>query len=112
MVKKVDEKYLKTRAKVGEYLSAIIMYEMVRGCNFFKVAGFLIETSGILIETHFEISDRAVITKKMFPLLKKLEKYLDKEYAYLPDDLRIAQQIREDFERSKPMIEEIMGDKL
>lgn len=99
--------YAQVKAKIGEYLSAIIMYEMVRGCNLLEVSSFLTDLSSILVETYMN-SDEEVLVKRMGILLTKLDTYVEREYAFLPDDLKIANQIREDFERSKPMIEELM----
>lgn len=99
--------YVQVKAKIGEYLSAIIMYEMVRGCNFLEVSSFLTDLSSILVETYMK-SDEEVLVKRMEILIGKLDTYVEREYAFLPDDLKIAKQIREDFERSKPMIEELM----
>lgn len=99
--------YAQVRGKIGEYLSAIIMYEMVRGCNLLEVSSFLTDLSSILVETHMK-SDEKILAKRMGLLINKLDRYIEREYAFLPDDLKIANQIREDFERSKPMIEEMM----
>lgn len=99
--------YTQVKAKIGEYLSAIIMYEMVRGCNLLEVSSFLTDLSSILVETYMK-SDEEVLIKRMEILIGKLDGYVEREYAFLPDDLKLANQIREDFERSKPMIEELM----
>lgn len=99
--------YAQVKAKIGEYLSAIIMYEMVRGCNLLEVSSFLTDLSSILVETHIK-SDEEILVERMEILIGKLDSYIEREYAFLPDDLKIANQIREDFERSKPMIEELM----
>lgn len=102
--------YVQVKAKIGEYLSAVIMYEMIRGCNLLEVSSFLTDLSSILVETHMN-SDEDSLMKRMGLLMSKLDSYVEREYAFLPDDLKIAKQIREDFERSKPMIEELMEEK-